>query len=103
MLPILASVSHIFSAVLLFMLGNSLLGITLPMRLEAAGVANEVTGVVMAAYFAGLLLGCVTGKALILRVGRNVRRSFFPASSSLQFGSPPGPRTDLWVTRLAFV
>jgi MFS family permease len=69
MLPILASVSHIFAAVLMFMLGNSLMGITLPLRLEAAGVANEMTGVVMAAYFAGLLVGCVYGKALILRVG----------------------------------
>ncbi len=69
MLPILASVSHIFAAVLLFMLGNSRVGITLPVKLEAAGVSNEMTGIVMAAYFAGLLAGCVYGKDLILRVG----------------------------------
>lgn len=69
MLPILTSVSSIFVAVLLFMLGNSLLGITLPLKMEAAGFANELTGLVMAAYFAGLLAGCVYGKTLIFRVG----------------------------------
>jgi MFS family permease len=69
MLPILTSVSSIFAAVLLFMLGNSLLGITLPLKMEAAGFANELTGVVMASYFAGLLAGCVYGRTLIFRVG----------------------------------
>jgi MFS family permease len=69
MLPILTSVSSIFAAVLLFMLGNSLLGITLQLKMEAAGFANELTGMVMAAYFAGLLTGCVYGKRLIFRVG----------------------------------
>jgi MFS family permease len=69
MLPILTSVSSIFVAVLLFMLGNSLLGITLPLKMGAAGLANELTGLVMAAYFAGLLAGCVYGKMLIFRVG----------------------------------
>ncbi len=49
MLSILTSVSSIFMAVLLFMLGNSLLAITLPLKMEAAGVTNELTGVVMAA------------------------------------------------------
>lgn len=69
MWPILRSVSSIFSAVLLFMLGNSLLGITLPLKLQAAGVADELTGVVMAAYFGGLLAGCIYGRPLIIRVG----------------------------------
>jgi len=69
MLPILTSVSSILVAVLLFMLGNSLMGITLPLKMEAAGLANELTGVVMASYFAGLLAGCVYGKTLIFRVG----------------------------------
>lgn len=69
MMPILASVSSIFVAVLLFMLGNSLLGITLPLKMEAAGFANETTGIIMAAYFVGILAGCVYGKELILRVG----------------------------------
>ena len=69
MMPILASVSSLFAAVMLFMLGNSLLAITLPLKLESAGIANEVTGIVMAAYFGGLLVGCIYGKTLILRVG----------------------------------
>ena len=69
MLPLLISVSSLLTAVLLFMLGNSLLGITLPLKMEAAGVSKELTGVVMASYFAGLLVGCVYGKTLIFRVG----------------------------------
>ena len=69
MLAILRSVSSIFAAVLLFMIGNSLLGILLPLKLEAEGVVNELTGVVMAAYFAGLLAGCIYGRPLIIRVG----------------------------------
>jgi len=84
MLPILTSVSSIFVAVLLFMLGNSLLGITLPLKMEAAGVANELTGVVMAAYFAGLLAGCIYGKTLIFRVG-HIRA--FAGLSALNVGA----------------
>ena len=84
MLPILASVSSIFVAVLLFMLGNSLLAITLPLKMEAAGVANELTGVVMAAYFAGLLAGCIYGKTLIFRVG-HIRA--FAGLSALNVGA----------------
>ncbi len=84
MLPILTSVSSIFMAVLLFMLGNSLLSITLPLKMEAAGVANELTGVVMAAYFAGLLAGCIYGKALIFRVG-HIRA--FAGLSALNVGA----------------
>jgi MFS family permease len=84
MLPILTSVSSIFMAVLMFMLGNSLLGITLPLKMEAAGVANELTGVVMAAYFAGLLAGCIYGKALIFRVG-HIRA--FAGLSALNVGA----------------
>jgi MFS family permease len=84
MLPILTSVSSIFMAVLLFMLGNSLLAITLPLKMAAAGVANELTGVVMAAYFAGLLAGCIYGKTLIFRVG-HIRA--FAGLSALNVGA----------------
>ena len=84
MLPILISVSSILIAVLLFMLGNSLLGITLPLKMEAAGVANEMTGVVMASYFAGLMAGCVYGKTLIFRVG-HIRA--FAGLSALNVGA----------------
>jgi MFS family permease len=84
MLPILTSVSSIFVAVLLFMLGNSLLAITLPLKMAAAGVANELTGVVMATYFAGLLAGCIYGKTLIFRVG-HIRA--FAGLSALNVGA----------------
>ena len=84
MFPVLASVSSIFAAVLLFMLGNSLLGIALPLKMEAAGVASEMTGVVMAAYFAGLMAGCVYGRTVIFRVG-HIRA--FAGLSALNVGA----------------
>ena len=80
MLPLLTSVSSILTAVLLFMMGNSLVGIALPLKLEAAGTAKAFTGIVMAAYFAGLMAGCVYGKTLDLprRSHSGLRRSFGP-------------------------
>ncbi len=84
MLPLLYTVSSLLVAVLLFMLGNSLVGIALPLKLEAAGVANEFTGVVMAGYFAGLLAGCIYGKTLIFRVG-HIRA--FAGLSALNVGA----------------
>jgi MFS family permease len=69
MAPILASVSSLLVGVFFFMMGNSLLNIVLPVKMKAAGIATEMTGLVMAGYFAGLLVGCVYGKTLIFRVG----------------------------------
>ena len=69
MIPILASVSSLLVGVFFFMIGNSLLNIVLPVKMEAAEIATEMTGVVMAGSFAGLLVGCVYGKTLIFRVG----------------------------------
>lgn len=69
MIPILKAVAALLLGIGIMNLGNSLLGITLPLRMEAAQYSTLVTGVVMAAYFGGLLVGSIYGKRLIGAVG----------------------------------
>jgi hypothetical protein len=52
-----------------FIIGNILLGIALPLRMEAAGCPVGLIGIIMTGYYAGLALGSVYGKQVILRVG----------------------------------
>jgi MFS family permease len=68
-LPALRAVASLLVGAGILMFGNGLLGIVLPIRLNLAGMATEVTGMVMAGYFAGLVLGAIFGKHLIARVG----------------------------------
>jgi MFS family permease len=65
----IASVAALLLGATIMMIGNSLLGLTLPLKLNAAGFAHETIGVIMAAYFAGLWTGSAYGKALIGQVG----------------------------------
>ncbi|HEY5598639.1 MAG TPA: MFS transporter [Kiloniellales bacterium] len=69
MLQILKAVAALLFGIGIMNLGNSLLGITLPLRMAAAQYSTLVTGVIMAAYFGGLLLGSIYGKRLIGAVG----------------------------------
>ena len=69
MLNILKAVAALLLGIGIMNLGNSLLGITLPLRMEAAHFSTLVTGVIMAAYFGGLLVGSIYGKRLIGAVG----------------------------------
>jgi MFS family permease len=68
-LSALRAVASLLIGAGILMLGNGLLGIVLPIRLNAADLATEVTGLVMAGYYAGLVLGAMYGKNLIARVG----------------------------------
>jgi MFS family permease len=68
-LATLASIAALLLGALIMLLGTSLLGIVLPLRMSAVGFSTEVTGIVMAAYFAGLLAGSVYGKRVIGEVG----------------------------------
>lgn len=65
----LASVAALLLGATIMMIGNSLLGLTLPLKLNAAGFAHETVGIIMAAYFGGLWIGSAYGKALIGQVG----------------------------------
>lgn len=52
-----------------FNAGNSLLGVVLPLRMEAADHPVWLTGLVMAAFYLGLALGGLRAKRVILRIG----------------------------------
>lgn len=66
---ILVSVKSLLGGTAAFMAGNSLLGVVLPLRMEAAGYPVALTGVIMAAYYLGLALGGLRGKHVIFRIG----------------------------------
>lgn len=63
------SVSSLLAGITLFVLGNGVLGSLLSVRLAQAEVPTLVTGMVMAAYFAGLAFGSATANRLIGSVG----------------------------------
>ncbi|WP_324754187.1 MFS transporter [Roseovarius sp. Pro17] len=66
---ILVSVKTLLGGTAAFMIGNSLLGVVLPLRMEAAGYPVALTGAIMAAYYLGLALGGLRGKHVIFRIG----------------------------------
>nr|WP_281361031.1 MFS transporter [Sulfitobacter maritimus] len=75
----LAPVRALLGGTALFMAGNSLLGVILPLRLEAAGYPVALTGIVMAAYYMGLAFGGLYTKRVILRIGHIRAFSTFAA------------------------
>jgi len=68
-LRILSSVGSLLTSIGIMTLGGSLLGILLPLNMHAAGLSTETAGLVMAAYFGGMLAGSVYGRRIIGRVG----------------------------------
>jgi MFS family permease len=66
---VLASVKSLLGGTAGFMIGNSLLGVILPLRMEAAGYPVALTGAIMATYNLGLALGGLYGKRVIFRIG----------------------------------
>lgn len=59
----------LFLAVLLLMTGRGLAGVVIGVRAELEGLSTTVTGVVVAAYFAGFLLGSQVALRIMRRVG----------------------------------
>jgi MFS family permease len=68
-LTALRSVVSLLLAAFVLILGNGLAGILLPIRMGVEGMATEVAGLVMSAYYGGLLLGCLYARVVIERVG----------------------------------
>lgn len=79
----LASVRSLLGGGGAFIVGNSLLGIVLPLRMEAAGYSVALIGTIMAAYYAGLALGGLYGKRVILRFGHIRAFSAFAAVAAV--------------------
>ncbi|MFD2191466.1 MFS transporter [Pistricoccus aurantiacus] len=69
MREVLSSVKSLLGGTAGFMVGNSLLGVVLPLRMEAADYPVALTGTIMAAYYLGLALGGLHGKRVIFRIG----------------------------------
>lgn len=75
----------LFAAVGLLMLGNGLLGTLLGIRSELEGFATAATGLIMASYYGGFLLGSRLAPRTLERVG-HIR--VFAALASLASASP---------------
>ncbi|HEY8015349.1 MAG TPA: MFS transporter, partial [Dongiaceae bacterium] len=69
MLQALQSVISLLLGAGILILGNGLVGIVLPVRMSLEHVPTEISGLVMSAYYAGLVLGCLWSRDLIVRVG----------------------------------
>jgi MFS family permease len=66
---VVVATRSLLSATAVFVTGNSLLGIALPLRMEAADYPVELIGIITTGYYVGLALGSIYGKRIILRVG----------------------------------
>ncbi|WP_417586148.1 MFS transporter [Pararhodobacter oceanensis] len=76
---VMAPVRSLLTATVAFMAGNSLLGVVLPLRMEAADYPVALTGVIMAAYYLGLAFGGYKAKHIIMRIGHIRAFSSFAA------------------------
>jgi MFS family permease len=65
----IVSVIWLLLGINILLIGNGLLGSTLGLRATAEGYSDAVTGVVMAAYFAGFVIGARIMPALIRKLG----------------------------------
>lgn len=61
--------SSILMSVFLFMMAVGLLNIFLSVRMTLAGISPQLIGIVMAAYFAGMIAGSLYAREIIVRVG----------------------------------
>jgi MFS family permease len=59
----------LFAALTLLMVGNGLIGVLIGVRSELEGFDTSVTGLIMAAYFAGFLVGSRVTPSIMARVG----------------------------------
>lgn len=75
----LAAVRPLLGGTAAFTAGNSLLGVVLPLRMEAADYPVALTGAIMAAYYMGLAFGGLRAKHVILGIGHIRAFSAFAA------------------------
>jgi MFS family permease len=76
------SFTALYAAVFLLLMGVGLLGTLLSLRLTLEGYSAPVTGAIMAAYYAGLVLGSVVCQRLVQRVGHIRAFAAFAAVST---------------------
>ena len=69
MVPQIASIAAILFATLIYLVGNGLLGVLIPVRAHSAGFSTLAIGLIGSAYFAGFVIGCLRGPRWLARVG----------------------------------
>jgi len=82
MLAILASVAALLLGVAILNTGNGLFGTFLALRMSLEGFPTEVTGLIMSAYYLGLVIGARSCHRIINRVGHIRAFSAFAATVS---------------------
>jgi MFS family permease len=68
-LSAIRSVASLLLGAGILILGNALIGITLPIRMDQADYGRFTSGLIMSSYYLGLLVGCVFAPALTARIG----------------------------------
>ena len=95
MIAVIRSVGFLLLGFALVRMGGSLLGIVLPLGMQASGYSETATGAIMAAFFAGLMVGSTQARAFIGKVGHIRAFAGFAAltaaSSLLYPALPPVP------------
>lgn len=92
---VIRSVTMLLLGVVLLMVGNTLLGIAVPLELEEAQYSRTVSGTIMAVNFLGLGFGALYGRTLISQVGHIRAFAFFATVYSAAVIAFP-----LWFTPL---
>ncbi|MEJ0027351.1 MAG: MFS transporter [Rhizomicrobium sp.] len=65
------AVGAILFSTALYIMGNGLIGVLIPVRGHQAGFSNLALGVIGSFYFAGFVLGCFLGPRLLARSGHS--------------------------------
>lgn len=78
----LAPIGALLLGTLVFMLGNGLLGTLLAVRISAAGDGAGLAGLVAAAYFIGLIAGCLVAPSIVSKVGHIRAFAVFAAGAA---------------------
>lgn len=65
------AVAAILFSTALYIAGNGLVGVLIPVRAHLAGFSNLALGVIGSFYFAGFVIGCFAGPRLLARVGHS--------------------------------
>lgn len=65
------AIGAILFSTALYIAGNGLIGVLIPVRASMAGFSNLTLGVIGSFYFAGFALGCFAGPRLLARVGHS--------------------------------
>ncbi|MBV9044693.1 MAG: MFS transporter, partial [Alphaproteobacteria bacterium] len=65
------AIGAILCATALYIAGNGLIGVLIPVRAHMAGFSNLTLGIIGSFYFTGFVGGCYAGPRLLARVGHS--------------------------------